>query len=272
MSERDVVNETPGLPATMASLASDLADLGVETGAMILVHASLSSLGWVCGGAVAVIEALSSAVGPGGTIVMPAMSWELSDPTDWEHPPVPRDWWPIIRRSMPAFDPQTTPTRQMGAIAECFRSYPGVLRSDHPHESFAAMGPHAGRITAEHPLEDGFGNRSPLGRLYDLQANVLLLGVGHDRNSSLHLAEVRALGDTAPKLHTGAPVLIDGQRRWVEYSVQAVDESDFPQLGRAFADATGLVRSGRIAQAHSMLMPQPALVDFGAEWLKVHRS
>jgi aminoglycoside 3-N-acetyltransferase len=76
------------LPATVPSLVDDLHTLGVTPGALLLVHSSLSRLGYVAGGAPAVVQALLNAVGPAGTIVMPAFSSDLSDPSRWIAPPV----------------------------------------------------------------------------------------------------------------------------------------------------------------------------------------
>jgi len=271
MSEQDAIYRAGDAPATIDSLARDLAALGVAEGSILLVHSSLSTLGWVCGGAVAVIAALKRVLGETGTLVMPTHSGDLSDPAKWEHPPVPEPWWPIIRETMPPYDPDMTPTRGMGVIPECFRRQPGVSRSDHPQLSFAAYGPHAATITENHQLTDGLGDTSPLSRLYALQAQVLLLGVGHANNTSLHLSEVRALGDRMPQVHEAAPITVNGQRQWAEFITADVDSDDFPQIGKAFEQQTGLVEVGHVAAASARLMPQPVLVDFGEEWIRQHR-
>lgn len=130
-------------------------------------------------GGVAVVEALLSVLAPGGTLVVPTHTSDLSDPAGWSNPPVPESWWPTIRATMPAFRPAVSPSRAMGAIPEVVRSWPGAWRSDHPHVSFAALGPDAAAVTGGHRLADGLGEGSPLARLYELDAAVLLLGVGH---------------------------------------------------------------------------------------------
>lgn len=264
-----MISRTPQ-PVTQHALIEDLQCLGVEPGMVLLVHSSLSSIGWVVGGAQAVVAALQQAVGEAGTLVMPTHSSQLSDPAKWECPPVPADWWEDIRSTMPAFDPDITPTRQMGAIVECFRDLPGARRSAHPALSFAAVGPQARTIVAGHEVGHGLDDRSPLGCLYALDAHVLLLGVGHGNNTSLHLAETRAAIDL-PLDDRGAPMLVEGERRWVRYQEPQEDSSDFAALGEAF-DATGQQVHGLVGSAPAMLLRQRAVVDFAVSWFEQHRA
>jgi aminoglycoside 3-N-acetyltransferase len=270
MSEQDAVKLT-GNPVTIATIVSDLTALGVKPGMTVLLHSSLSRLGWVCGGAEAVVQALQTALGPTGTLVMPTFSTGLSEPSYWERPPVPEAWWETIRETMPAYEPRTTPTRGVGAIPECFRTYPDVQRSAHPQCSFAAWGAHAEALIQDHALDFCFSERSPLARLYAAEGYVLLLGVGHANNTSLHLAESRAGYPAKAAVSNGAPMRVNGQRRWVTFQDWNWFSDDFEAVGADFARETGLVLTGRVGVATAMLMPQAALVDYAVDWMEAHR-
>lgn len=269
MSEKDAIDGVAE-PLTAGAITRGLEQLGLPRGATVLVHSSLSALGWVAGGSQAVVVALVDAVGASGTLVMPTHSGNLSDPAQWSNPPVPEEWWEPIRRETPAFDPSLTPTRYMGAIVECFRHLAGVRRSDHPTRSFAAVGPGADSIVGAHELTQGFGEQSPLGRLYATDGWVLLLGVGHANNTSLHLAEYRADYPGKELIKQGSPVTVDGRTQWVEYAELDGDNSDFEALGDAFAKTGGELRT-LIGMGTVRLMRQRDLVDFGVRWLEEHR-
>jgi aminoglycoside 3-N-acetyltransferase len=219
---------------------------------------------------VAVILALEEVLGAEGTLVMPTHNADISDPKNWVNPPVPQAWWQPMRDTMPAYDPALTPTYYMGTIPETFRKQTGVIRSNHPSVSFAAWGKHAHQIIDDHALIPWFGERSPLAQVCNLDGWVLLLGVGHDSNTSLHVAEARA---AIPRkmVQLGAPMLVDGVRQWITYEDIDWDETDFDKLGADFAKDTGLQREGKIGRATASLMPQRALIDYGVGWLEQHR-
>ena len=258
------------MPATVPSLADDLRQLGVSLGDVVLVHTSLSRLGWIVGGAQAMVEALLCAVGPQGTVVMPAHSG-LSDPAGWRNPPVPTEWLDTIRASMPLFDPALTPTRAVGQVVECFRGHPRAVRGNHPTVSFVAVGPDAAAIVEPHPLSPALGEGSPLARLYDLTAKVLLLGVDHANDTSLHLAEYRAVWDGKHDESHGAAVLVNRERRWVTYDDLAIDSSDFAAIGEDFAE-TGAEVKGTIGEGIGRLCGVREIVDFSVGWIAEHRS
>ena len=263
MTEKDTI-ENISLPNTRESLAHDLRASGVKAGMTLLMHSALSRLGWVVGGPVTVVQALMDVITPEGTIVVPTFSGDLSDPAHWRSPPVPQLWWPIIYENMPAFDPHVTPTRMMGKIVDTLRTWPGVVRSYHPADSFAAWGKHAHHITANHSLHYGLGEGSPLARIYELDGWVLLLGVGHGNNTSFHLAEYRTA--LVAEITQGSPIFENGQRVWKTYRDLDIDDTPFPEIGAAF-DQTGHTRIGKVGSAEVRLFRQRPAVDFAQQWM-----
>ncbi|OOG48985.1 AAC(3) family N-acetyltransferase [Rhodanobacter sp. C01] len=238
-------------------LEQELRILGVPRGAVVVVHSSLSAFGAVDGGAQAVIDALLCCIGDAGTLVVPTFTPQVSDP----HPQSRAFDDPLAdeaRRNVSLFrDDLPTP---MGAVSSAILSRPGRLRSDHPQASVAALGVRAREITVDHPLVYALGKNSPFDRMYGLGAYILLLGVGHNRNSFLHYAE-----SLTPRHRTKLrrfPALVGKDRLWME----APDVGDdngvyFPQLG-AEADAVGLIRSKTIGSARCQLMESVPFVDF----------
>jgi aminoglycoside N3'-acetyltransferase len=150
-------------------LTTQLLKLGVTPGGVLVVHTAFSRVGPVEGGPSGLIASLRETIGVDGTLVMPSMSDEDDRP----------------------FDAGSTPALGMGIVADTFWRMPGVLRSDSPH-AFAAAGPDAAAITAPHPVDVPHGLDSPVGRVYDAGGQILLLGVGHDANTTIHLAESMA--------------------------------------------------------------------------------
>lgn len=153
----------------MSQLVRQLRALGIREGGVLLVHTSFRAVRPVIDGPVGLLRALRETLGSNGTLVMPTM-------TDGES----------------VFDPRSTPTVSMGIVAETFWRQPGVLRSTHPGGSFAAAGPHAALVCKPQPLSPPHGPDSPAGRVHDLDGQILLLGVRHSENTTIHLAEAIA--------------------------------------------------------------------------------
>jgi aminoglycoside N3'-acetyltransferase len=213
---------------TVDALVEQLRGLGVQPGGVLLVHTSYRAVRPVEGGPAGLIDALCAALGPAGTLVMP--SWGDDDD-------VP-------------FDPVRSPAaRDLGIVAETFRRFPGVRRSDHPF-AFAARGPQAETVLADPlPLPPHIP-ASPVGRVHDLDGQVLLLGVNHDADTTLHLAEV--ISGVPYRIPKHCTVLRDGRPVRLEYG-----ENDHCCERFTLADewlrAAGVQREGKVGHADARL-------------------
>ncbi len=259
---------------TMTSLAAALRAAGLQPGMTVLVHSSMKKIGgWICGGAEAVLHALLGVLGDDGTLMMPTHTTDNTDPALWENPPVPPAWWQIIRDETPAYHPVTTVTQHMGALPENFRRWEGVLRSAHPVGSFAAKGKYALLLTANHELSDIFGERSPIGQLYALDGWVFLLGVSYYNCTTLHLAEYRATFPSKQMITEGTAMMVDGERRWVNFEMLDLETGDFQVIGDAFEQAQPQhVQVGKVGNAVTRLIRARPLVDYGVAWMEQYRT
>ncbi|MFE9491313.1 aminoglycoside N(3)-acetyltransferase [Streptomyces sp. NPDC006641] len=257
-----------------SGLAGQLSGLGVERGGVLLVHASMRAVGPVSGGVRAVVGALRDALGERGTLVVPVFTPENSDTSPHYRDRVrglddrARE---AVRASMPPFDPAVSPAPSMGRLAEAVRLSDGAARSDHPQTSFAALGPTARKLMAGHRPDCHLGEDSPLARLYDLRAQVLLLGTGFDTCTAFHLGEYRV--PAPPRRSYRCVVTAGGRRQWWEYEDVALDDGDFAALGADFArtDDGGTVRTGPVGSSTSRLFRITDAVDFATGWLASHR-
>ena len=242
---------------------------GVRPGDALIVHASLSRLGYVIGGAETVVRALLDCVGPAGTLLAPAQTWLNLDPERGVHG-VPPDAWDLIRREWPPYDKHVTPSIGMGAVAEAVRTWPGAVRSDHPARSWSAVGAAAQALMREHDLDDVHGEASPLGALYRSGGGILLIGVDYDKCTALHLAETRA--DYAGKGYTSETswIAAAGERRAVTYHNLAFDDGDFVDIGRAYERVHGgqptMLGDGTVRHIDVV-----AFVDFAQAWMEANR-
>lgn len=225
-------------------LVQQLRELGVQPGDVLLVHIAFSRVKPVEDGPLGLIEALRTALGPHGTLVMPSM------PDDDE----------VL------FDPRSSLCLGMGVVADTFWRLPGVRRSDSPH-AFAAAGAHAAEITAPHPPDFPHGPDSPVGRVLALDGQVLLLGVGHTANTTIHLAEY--LGGARYRIKKRALVMRHGRPTCLEYG-------EIDHCCRNFArvddwlDARGLQRRGTVGHAEARLARSRDIVDVVAAQVRAN--
>ena len=133
-------------PVTKEVLIHKFYQLGIKQGDTLLVHASLSSLGYVVGGAETLYLALRDVIGEQGTIVVPSQTVEISDPSTWQYPPVPDEWHDVIRTSMPAYSKDLSYSKGMGVFSQFIGILPESIRSNHPMYSFTAIGEKAVEI------------------------------------------------------------------------------------------------------------------------------
>lgn len=255
-------------PVTAQDLARDFEALGIAPGMCLLVHSSMSKIGWIPGGAQLLVETLLDYLGHDGTLVAPTHTTHLSDPETWVAPPVPADWIEPVRNGFPAFDPHKTPSRGMGSLAETLRRWPGAIRSNHPHTSFCALGADAEELMADHALSSPMGTGSPLQKLSDIDSTVLLLGVGFENNTCFHLAEDSL--DHPPRIIDGAPLLKNGKAVWTNFDSIAYDSEDFGKCGTDFRKSNS-TRTGRIGNAECHLFSTQSAVDFAKTWLRQNR-
>ncbi|MFE9834633.1 aminoglycoside N(3)-acetyltransferase [Streptomyces sp. NPDC005551] len=255
----------------LSRLRDTLAELGVPRGGVLLAHASLGGSGLR---AHDVRDALLDVLGPGGTLVVPAFTPENSDTSPAYRRRVrgmTERERADVRASMPPFVPDITPCPAMGVLAEAVRTTPGARRSAHPQTSFAGLGPRAAELLEGHDPHCHFGERSPLARLYEAGARVLLFRVGFGVCSAFHLAEYRTTPPSPPR--TYRCVVPDpgggGGGTWISYEDIELDDGDFAAVGAGLPRA--LLRERDVAGRPVVLLALRDAVDHAAVRLSASR-
>lgn len=256
-------------------LVRDLAALGLPAGASVLINCSLRRLGFLYGGPSALLRAIQRLIGPHGTIVVPTQTANNSTTSRYHLAAVTGMTGAERQRyidSLPGFDRDASPSFGMGMFAEWVRKHPRAVRSDHPQTSFAALGPSARRMMAGHRLRSHLGDKSPLAALYEAGGFTLLLGVGYDKCTTLHLAEYRLPpGIEVPIKEYRCFVARGGRRETRVFRAVDLDDRCFPDLGKEL-DSQPFVRSGPVGHAKARLIPIRAAVDYAIGWITERRK
>ena len=256
---------------TRSQLAADLAALGIAAGDIVMVHAACGRVGQVLGGPDTIIAALRDSVASDGTI-MAYLAWDAPW-EDFDGGRVPAAWKPHV----PSFDPALTRgARGNGVLPEMLRTTPGARRSGNPGASVAALGARAEWLTADHPLDFGYGPGTPLARLVEARGKVLMLGAPWDTMTLLHHAE--HLARLPGKRLYRVEVPFKGKDGTVWRMMEEFDTGD-PVIEGLAENAIELMvtayvargggRQGQVGEAPSLLVEAAAIVPFAVAWLEM---
>lgn len=258
-------------------LLADLRELGIRPGDLVMVHASLRKLGLARtdfgeGGAALLLDALDDAVGPGGTLLMILGSdYEI----DWVNQRPVEERAKLLAGSIP-LDPASAPAmKEVGWLAEAFRTRTGTRLSSNPSGRFAARGAGAEALLEGQPWDDYYGPGSPLQKLCDQGGRILRLGADPDTVTALHYAEylasvpdkrrtrwdyLIATGD-GPR-HVWIDCLDDsgGIRKWSGEDYFAIILKSYLELGRH--------RAGPVGHGSGELIEAADILAFGIDWME----
>jgi aminoglycoside 3-N-acetyltransferase len=169
------------------NIVRGLHDISLGPSSIVAVHASLTSLGHVVGGAETVVGALLAVC---GTIVMPAFTYQTMV-TPEAGPAINGMDYGLPAENVEAefWQPDLKIHKDIGLIAETLRKHPTTKRSVHPVMSFIATGKHANEILATQKYDDPL---APLAWVADHNGEILMLGTTHVTNTMIHVGEQRA--------------------------------------------------------------------------------
>lgn len=259
-------------PLTRPAITSQLRQLGVADGDVLMVHVRMSALGWVVGGIDTVVHALQDAVGPSGTLLAFC---------GWDDSPYHVQFWPSLWQQaydeVPAFDPAVSSARRdFGRFPERVRTWPGAHRSTHPEVSFTALGPQAPDLLPD--ADDPWGPAGPLGRLVDLNGQVLLLGAPLNTLTLCHHAEAIAKVD-GKRHHTyRMPVRTPTGPEWRKYRTLDTFYGSLPYDAHGInhpvavladqAVQAGAGHEGKVGPAPTWLFNARATVNAAVTWIE----
>jgi len=252
LHEQHIKRTAPGIGKQQ--ILADLKRLGVSPGDVVFLHSSLKSIGYVEGGAHALLQALLDLITREGTLIVPTYYM----PGGTIHA--------ACREKDYVFDPRVHGT-DLGAIPSMFLRFPGIKRSIHPTHSVSALGKDASYLTeAHHGSPSPFGARSPWQRLVELGGKVLGLGISMGPVTFYHLLE-DMVGDEFP-LRVKLPEIhylkcLDWSNSLIEVPVRPFDpqcverridskgREDLRQYFWKEFERAGLLSVGKVGQALS---------------------
>jgi aminoglycoside 3-N-acetyltransferase len=236
-------------------LIAGLRDLGLQVGDKLIVHSSLRSMGYVEGGAHAVIEAILDVLGETGTLLVPTLTGKREDSK--LHPPV--------------FEVMTTPC-WTGIIPETIRQMPNAKRSLHPTHSIASLGYQRDYLTYGHETSQSpCDEKSPYYKNSICNGYIMLIGVDQESNTSIHSCEEIAKVPYHLQKDVTASYITsyEGEKIWVSNRLHnwSKPATDFNKLDGLYREQS-IMKIGKIGAAEIRLINAVGMFQFTIDLLK----
>jgi aminoglycoside 3-N-acetyltransferase len=252
---------------TRRQLAEDFRSLGVMPGDVVMLHASIRSVGEVAGGPDEIHLALKDALTASGTLFMYASCPQYYDEIGRGNLTAEQE--AELLEKLPPFDPyRARSSRDNGALVELLRTYGDVQVNPHVAR-FVVWGKHTEHLLSRQPWDDAFGHGSLLERFVELDGKILLLGSDHDQVTFLHYAE--HIVDIPDKrvARFKVPVLENDVRVWRdmrEFDTSIGVHANWPDAFFATLVDGYLAKVGNtggvVGSAPSQLFPARELLEF----------
>lgn len=241
-----------------------LEDIGVFKGMILYVDANINNIPYTIGGIQTWISCLMEKVGFEGTIIMPSFTMQHLDPSTLKE--VSRDLYPRVRTSINPYDKKLSKVSEEGNFAEVFLKYESVYRSSHPVYSFAAWGKYAKMICEKHPLHFALSKQSPLGKIYELGAFVLLIGKTYSSCSALHLS--RYMDKSALVKVNTAAIQMRTKMQWKAMLEVDLSNAEYQVIGELL-EKNGVVNTQDLRSGEVKLFSLREIIQLAGQYMNV---
>jgi aminoglycoside 3-N-acetyltransferase len=237
---------------TFENLVEGFRDLGVGEGDTLLVHSSYKSFGDVEGGPQTVIQALETALGPEGTLIMPTFNFDFNKGVPW--------------------DVRTTPSK-MGVLTELVRQNPRARRVFHPFYSFAILGKHADMLGGLR-YKSSYERNSVFGRLRDLDGKIMVIGLSYTNSMTFfhHIEQMEGADYRFLKKFTGEVTDENGNTYTdtFEMLVRDIDKGVITEVDPMgfLMEEKGIIKVRKIGEADVKLMKANEVYEFTAREMR----
>ncbi|MEG0265087.1 MAG: AAC(3) family N-acetyltransferase [Erysipelotrichaceae bacterium] len=252
---------------TRKDIKRQLEAMGIQKGMLLLVQGNALDLGYISGGSQAMIDAIMDCVGYEGTIVMPSFTLDLVDPACMSKNHIDKESWEDVRESSYPFNKKLSKPTDCDELVLQFMRNDGIVRSYHPNYSFLAWGKYAKVICDKHPLHFGLSKDSPLGKLYDLNAYVLLLGSEYKDCAIFNLAHYNS--EKLPIRIVSAPIEKSKKTAWKDMLDLELNNEGFNVVGEVMEERK-IVRTTYLGLGKCRLFSAREAVKIATAYLNIN--